>query len=89
MQTSIEFNIHKIENLACNQDILDSNKYHFSRQCKIVYEAMKKGERLTTSVALIKYGIGDLRARVRDLIKLNKINVKSNLLMGRFKEYYL
>jgi hypothetical protein len=33
----------------------------------LVYEALLRGERLTTTTALIKYHIGDLRRRIKDL----------------------
>lgn len=88
-QVEINFEVHAIENLPENQEILDSNKVHFTKQCKIVYEALKRGERLTTSIALIKYGIGDLRRRIKDLKDDNQIPVQSEKIKGRFKEWFL
>jgi hypothetical protein len=76
------------QNTKENQSIFDCNKEHFSNQCRIVLEALLKGERLTTTSALLNHGIGDLRARVRDLIKAG-IEVKKELKEGRYKEYYL
>jgi len=86
MQTQINFHI---ENNQESQAIFNGNIEHFSNQCRIVYEAMKRGERLTTTDALIKYGIGDLRRRVKDLRDNYKIDVKSELQENRFKTYYL
>ena len=76
------------QNSAANQAILDRNKGHLNKQCQVVYDAMLRGEILTTSSALIKYGIGDLRARCRDLIKAG-IPVQKRIIEGRYKEYYL
>lgn len=86
MQTQINFHI---ENNQESQAIFNGNIEHFSKQCRIVYEAMKRGERLTTTDALIKYGIGDLRRRIKDLRDNYKIDVKSELQENRFKTYYL
>lgn len=76
------------QNTPANQVILDVSKSHLSNQCQIIYLALISGETLTTGSALLKYGIGDLRARVRDLIK-SGIPVQKKLIEGRFKEYYL
>lgn len=95
MQTSLFDNIipngiiriHEKENNHESQSILDENKKHFSNQCEKVYQLLKEGKILTTTIAL-QYGIGDLRARIRDLIK-SGIPVQKKLLKNRFKEYYL
>lgn len=94
MQTILDFTnqMAHLENNSESQAHFDNNKEHFTKQCKIVYIAMLKGERLTTATALLRYGIGDLRRRVKDLIDLHKINVKSNWIKtthSRCKEYYL
>ena len=52
-------------------------------------DALKRGERLTTTTALLKYGIGDLRRRIKDLIDIHKIDVKSELQQGRFKVWFI
>ena len=76
------------QNSSSNQAILEANKEHLSKQCVIVLEALRRGEKLTTASALIKYSIGDLRARVRDLIH-SGIEVSKKLEEGRFKVYYM
>lgn len=80
--------IHK-ENKAENQQQFEQNKKQLSKQCQIVYDAFLRGEKLTTSVALIQYGIGDLRRRVKDLKDIWNIPVQDQYLEGRFKEYFL
>ncbi len=79
---------HKENNIE-SQQIFDTNKTHFSKQCIIVLDALKRGERLTTTTALLKYGIGDLRRRIKDLIDIHKIDVKAELQQGRFKVWFL
>jgi hypothetical protein len=82
---------HK-ENNKESQEHFKENEKHFSNQCKKVYEAFLRGERLTTVSALLKYQIGDLRRRVKDLKDYHKINVKDEWVKvneSRFKEYYV
>jgi len=81
--------IHSHENSHENEAILNANKEHFSDQCLIVLRALIRGERLTTSVAQEKYHIGDLRARIRDLIKFNGVNIEKQTMKDRYKEYFL
>jgi hypothetical protein len=67
-QPKIDFNqLHHIENKISNQEHFEANKSKFSNQCKLVYEALLRGEQLTTTYALIHYRIGDLRRRIKDL----------------------
>lgn len=77
------------ENNIQSQAILNANKEHFSKQCEIVLLALRRGERLTTTSALMKYSVGDLRRRIKDLIDYHGIEVKTKLIEGRFKEYFL
>ena len=83
-QLSIDFSR---QNNAENQAILDRNKDRFTGQCHLVYSLLLSGKRLTTATALA-YGIGDLRARIRDLKKAG-VPVQKKLIEGRYKEYYL
>lgn len=85
----LSFQIHDRENNSDSELILKANKERFSNQCRIVYDALLRGEKLTTASALIKYGIGDLRRRVKDLVDYHGIEVKSELIEGRFKEYFI
>jgi hypothetical protein len=90
-QLSIDFTappVHRENNLE-SQKIFEKNKERFSNQCRIVYEAMLRGERLTTTSALVRYGIGDLRRRVKDLKDDYGVPVQSELTDNRFKEYFL
>ena len=71
-----------------NRLIAEKNATHLNNQCQIVLDALKRGERLTTASALLKYGIGDCRARIRDLAKAG-YPIQKKLLEGRYKEYYM
>jgi hypothetical protein len=90
MQITIEqqFQIHERENNSDSELILKANKERFSNQCRIVYDALLRGEKLTTASALIKYGIGDLRRRIADLIE-NGVDIQKETKEGRFKEYFI
>lgn len=77
------------ENKIENQEHFQENKKEFSKQCQIVYDALMRGERLTTAKALIQYGVGDLRRRVKDLKDIWNIPVKDQYVQGKFKEYFL
>ena len=77
------------ENKISNQEHFERNKDKFSKQCKIVYEALLRGERLTTKKALLNYGIGDLRRRIKDLKDIWNVPVEDEYVEGKFKEYFL
>lgn len=89
-QLEIDFSqLHHVENKVANQEHFERNKEKFSNQCRIVYEALLRGERLTTTNALIKYHIGDLRRRIKDLKDMWNVPVKDQYVEGKFKEYFL
>ena len=90
MNKQIDFNkLKHNENKVENQEHFNANQPKFSNQCKIVHDAFLRGEKLTTAKALIKYGIGDLRRRVKDLKDTWNIPVESRKIDGNFKEYFL
>ena len=89
-QPKIDFSqLQHIENKISNQEHFEANKDKFSNQCKLVYEALLRGEKLTTTKALIDYGIGDLRRRCKDLRDMWNVPIRSEYVEGRYKEYYL
>lgn len=81
--------LHHTENKTSNQEHFERNKERFSKQCRIVYEALLRGERLTTTKALIDYQIGDLRRRIKDLKDIWNVPILDAYVDGKFKEYYL
>lgn len=89
-QQQIDFSeLEHIENNPGSQKHFEANKEHFSNQCRIVYEALLKGERLTTTKALLKYHIGDLRRRIKDLKDIWKVPIQSQYIEGKYKEYFI
>jgi Helix-turn-helix domain len=89
-QPRIDLNkLQHVENKISNQEHFEANKDKFSHQCKIVYEALLRGEKLTTSTALILYRIGDLRRRIKDLKDIWNVPIKDQYVQGKFKEYFL
>ena len=89
-QLSIDWNpVHKKENNSESQAILDANRAELNTQCKMVKAMLESGYRLTVRDAMINYGIGDLRRRIKDLIDYHDMDIKSRLIEGGFKEYYL
>ena len=81
--------LNHVENKISNQEHFERNKEKFSKQCKIVYEALLRGERLTTTKALLNYGIGDLRRRIKDLKDIWNVPIQDEYVEGKFKEYFL
>lgn len=89
-QLNIDFTqLHHQENKVKNQEYFEANKDRFSKQCRLVYEALLRGERLTTTTALVNYQIGDLRRRIKDLKDQWNVPIKDQYVEGKFKEYYL
>ena len=89
-QPKIDFSeLQHIENKISNQEHFEANKDKFSNQCKLVYEALLRGEKLTTTTALITYRIGDLRRRIKDLKDIWNVPVMDQYVDGKFKEYFL
>lgn len=86
----IEFegiSLHK-ENNKQSEEILTDNHKRLSNQCRVVYDALKAGVKLTVKDAMIDYNIGDLRRRVCDL-RQHGVDIKDNILKGGVKEFYL
>ena len=53
-------------------------------------DAFLRGEKLTTATALIKYGVGDLRRRIKDLKdNYGVVGIEDNMIGNGFKEWYL
>lgn len=89
-QPKIDFSeLHHFENKISNQEHFEANKEKFSNQCRIVYEALLRGEKLTTTKALLDYHIGDLRRRIKDLKDVWNVPIESQMIEGHYKEYFL
>jgi hypothetical protein len=93
IQTEIDF-VSRPQNSIENQEILEEAKPRLNRQCLQVLEILKIRKLTVTdaSAGIFFKGqrvvIGDLRARVRDLID-NGYPVQKETMKGGFKKYYL
>lgn len=67
VQYEIDFSVHVRENSRVNEAHLNANRPRFNKQCAKVLSLLLSGEVLTTTEALLKYRIGDLRRRIKDL----------------------
>ena len=92
-----QLDLFHIENNSESQAHFEANKEKFSRQCRIVYQALLRGERLTSMDAMVRYGIGHLPRRILDL-KEHGVPVVDEFVTVRdehgerittHKEYYL
>ena len=92
MQTTIDFTkpiVHYENNAESQCDFLE-RETEFRGQCKTIMEAFQRGERLSTKIALLEYGIGDLRRRIKDLKdNYNVENIVDEKKDGGFKVWYL
>ena len=92
MQAEIDFTqpiIHRENNLT-SQGNFEANEPKFRGQCKTIMDAFKRGERLTTLSAMVNYGIGDLRRRIKDLKdNYNVKGITDETKKGGFKEWHL
>lgn len=79
--------IHERENSKASEAILDANKDLFTTQCERILAELRAGKRLTVRDMMVQMGIGDPRARIRDLRRDHII--QDQLLAGRFKQYFI
>lgn len=82
------FEVHRFENRAESQMILDANRDHFSRQCRVIFDLLFSGKSINSHTAVKEYGIVDLRRRLCDL-KSNGVRLSWTLSEnGRTKEWF-
>lgn len=77
------------ENNEGSQQILEANKDKINACCRKVLDLLKQGHRLTVRDALLNHDISHLPRRIADLKEFHGIEVKKELINGRFKVYYL
>lgn len=86
MILEFDFTIHERENNKASEAILEANKDLFKSQCQRILIELQAGKGLTVRDMFLM-GIGDPRARIRDLRRTWVI--KDELMEGRFKKYFL
>ena len=87
MQTQIDF-VHTQENNRHSEQILEDNLPRLNRNCKVILDALQRGERLTGAIVISKYGMLEYRRRFADL-RGKGIQIKETMLKGGVKEWYL
>lgn len=80
--------VHSKENNSESQGILEASRERLENQCSKLLRLFKEGKRLTVRDAMIDYGIGDLRRRVKDL-KESGWDIKSEMIGFGFKRYWI
>ncbi len=90
MQTTIDFDkvLHSKENNRHSQQILEDNHLRLSNNCKIIYEALLRGEKLTGQSIVSKYGMLEYRRRIADL-KAAGIEIKETILFNGCKQWWI
>jgi hypothetical protein len=78
----------RIENNSESQQILNDNNLVFAKQDLLVLNILQCGVKLDVKTALIEYGIGDLRRRIKTLRDAG-IPVQDIKQYKRFKIYFL
>lgn len=79
---------HK-ENNDFSQRLFKDNEKIFRGQCKVVAEALGRGERLSVVSAIQSYNIGDLRRRIKDLKDNYGVKNITWEMKGRSKVWFL
>ena len=90
MQIEIDWSSipHKKENNSHSEAILFDQYERLSRNCKVLYDALKRGERLTGAIVVTQYGMLEYRRRFADL-RAAGIEIKERLLPGGVKEWWV
>ena len=90
MQIQIDFSTitHTAENNAHSESILSDQYERLNKNCKTLYDALKRGERLTGLIIVTKYGMVEYRRRLADL-KAAGVKIEERLLTGGSKEWWI
>ncbi len=89
-QTTLDFTqvVHIGENNNESQQILQSNYKRLNNNCKILFDALMRGERLTGKTIISKYNMFEYRRRIADL-KAAGVQIKEKVLGNGTKEWFL
>ena len=90
MQIKINFDeiVHSKENNRYSQGVLENEYTRLNKNCKILYDALKRGEKLTGMLVVQRYNMLEYRRRFKDL-KDAGIDIKENTLKGGIKVWYI
>ena len=80
--------VHTKENNAFSESILFDQYERLSKNCRVLYDALKRGERLSGVVIVTRYGMTEYRRRIKDLRDAGLL-IKEFKLENGSKEWYL
>ena len=80
--------VHTKENNAFSEAILFDQYERLSNNCKVIYNALKRGERLSGVVIVTRYGMTEYRRRIKDLRDAG-VPIKEHKLENGCKDWYL
>ena len=83
--TQPAFHIHQHENPKSSEKYLKANKEHLANNCRILFEAFMRGERLTSASS----PVGDFRRRVGELKENGVWLTWKNAPNNRFKIWFM
>ena len=79
---------HTKENCRHSEAILDAQYERLNNNCRIIYTALLRGERLTGMDIMQRYGMCEYRKRISD-IRATGIDIKETTLKNGAKIWYL
>ena len=80
--------VHTKENNAFSESILFDQYERLSKNCRVLYDALKRGERLSGITIITRYGMTEYRRRIKDLRDAG-VPIKEHKLENGCKEWYL
>jgi hypothetical protein len=89
-QLSIDWDnvTHVRENNSHSEQILFDQYERLNHNCKIIYDALKRGERLTGRDIVSRFGMLEYRRRIADLRDAG-LEIQETTLKGGAKQWYL
>lgn len=90
IQTEIDWNqvTHTKENNSHSEAILFDQYERLNHNCRIIYDALMRGEKLTGRDIVSKYGMMEYRRRIAD-IRAAGIEIKEEILKGGSKQWWI
>ena len=79
---------HTKENNSHSEQILFDQYERLNHNCKLIYDALKRGERLTGREIVSRFGMLEYRRRLKDL-KDAGIEIQEKILEGGAKQWWI
>jgi hypothetical protein len=90
IQQTIDFSsvVHHKENNRHSEMILEENYERLNKNCKVLYDALMRGERLTGADVVTRYDMMEYRRRFKDL-KDAGVPIQTEKLPGGSKVWFI